>query len=395
MKIIYTAALVLCSSLFFMISPVLGYPSFEKEMKNLQSQLEKIQPQLNGSIILIDNEKDKFAYSSNNVSDKSQFYIGSLTKQFTAFIFLNLLHKKHPSEDIEKLLNRKLSEEFPDSNILKSLDKSWVTEISLLDLLTHRSGLSDYIEAYVFQLKQPELLSKPIDAKSILQVVSFDPEKNYRYSNTNYFLLGKLIEEMQGENFDQAFNTLIKTPAKMDFSYAPTQDNFHMFIQENRFQNLVPDMNKEIFIDVANAIGTGNIISTSEDLLSWNKYLYSESNAEIRKIMLKGFFQDEDGDIVNLGLTTSQTNFGPLIGFQGGQDSYHSFLGYLPSHKLNIVILSNNTEDFEKLMGIFINFLQSDLTKTKKVGSSLFFRSKTKEADTVQVLNQTQSNNLK
>ncbi len=357
-------------------------------MKNLQSRLEKIQPILNGSIILIDNEKENFSYSSNNVFNQSQFYIGSLTKQFTAFIFLNLLHKKHPSEKLEKLLNRKLSEEFPDSGILKSFDKSWLDEISLLDLLTHRSGLSDYIAAYEFQLKQPELLNKAIDPKSILHAVNFDSEKKYHYSNTNYFLLGKLIEEMQGEDFDQLFNALIKIPAKMDFSYAPIQDNFHKFVQENRFQNLVADINNNIFINMANAIGTGNIISCSEDLLRWNKYLHSESNTEIRKIMLKEYFLDEDEDIVNLGLTTTQTNFGPLIGFQGEQDSYHSFLGYLPNHQLQIVILSNNEKDFKELMEIFTHFLESDLSKTKKMGSSLFFRSKTKAADTTQILKQ-------
>ncbi len=355
MKVIFTIALTICSSLFFIVSLASEHPSFEIEVKNLQSQLEKIHPQLNGSIILIGNENDKFSYSSYNVSNKSQFYIGSLTKQFTAFIFLNLLHKKHPFEDIEKLLNRKLSEEFPDSNTLKSLDKSWTNKISLLDLLTHRSGLSDYIEAYEHRLKQPKLLNKPIDAKSILQTINFDLKKHHRYSNTNYFLLGKLIEEMQGKNFDQIFNALIKDPGKMYFSYAPTQGNFHTFIQESRFKNLVVD--KEIFIDMANAIGAGNIISTTNDLLNWNKYLYSKSNAEIRKIMLKKYFKDEDGDIVNLGLSTSKTNLGPLIGFQGGLDSYHSFLGYLSSHQLSIVILSNNSQEFEYLVGIFTNFL--------------------------------------
>lgn len=387
MKIVYTAALVLCCALSFMLPTAFSYPAFEKEMKNLQSQLEKIQPQLSGSIIHIDSEKDTFIYSSKYVTENSQFYIGSITKQFTAFMLLQSLHKKHPSVAIEKLLELNLAEAFADSNVLKILDKNCLTKISLLDLLTHRSGLNDYIEIYEFQLKQPELLNTPLDATSILQFVKFDPKKHYSYSNTNYYILGKLIEEMQAQRFNQIFDELVKVPAKMPYTYAPVRDNYQTFILEDRFQNLVKDRNKEIFIDMTNAIGTGNLISSSEDLMSWHKFFYSESNAEIRKVMLKEYLPDEDGDIVNLGLSTSQTNFGPLVGFQGGQDSYHSFLGYLPKYKMNIVILSNNTEDFEKLMATLINFLQSNLSMTKKEGNSLFFSSKVNKSEVVQHLN--------
>ncbi len=361
-------------------------------MKTLQSQLQKIQPQLHGSTISVENDKEAFTYSSDNITSDAQFYIGSLTKQFTAFIFLDLLHKKHPSTDITTCLNRKLSEEFPDASILKNLDKAWIAEISLLDLLTHRSGLSDYIQAYEHVLKQPELLSKPIDANIILQNIHFDTAKPYHYSNTNYFLLGKLIEAMTGVPFEQTFDQFVKSPAGMELSYAPTQGNFHVLIEENRFQHLVADMNKKIFIDMANASATGNMISTSHDLLRWHHYFYSASNAEIRNIMLKEYFKDEDGDSVNLGLTTSKTHFGPLIGFQGGQDSYHSFLGYLPNYQLSVVILSNNAEDFAALLGIFTDFLQSDLSKTKKTGNSLFFNTKTNGPDTTQFLNLNQFN---
>ncbi|MBA2651064.1 MAG: hypothetical protein H0U73_02150 [Tatlockia sp.] len=67
--------------------------------------------------------------------------------------------------------------------------------------------------------------------------------------------------------------------------------------------------------------------------------------------MLKNYFEDEDSSWINLGLSTEPTSYGPLIGFQGGLDSYHSFLGYFPDHELTIAILSNNEAEFEKIMG--------------------------------------------
>ena len=82
--------------------------------------------------------------------------------------------------------------------------------------------------------------------------------------------------------------------------------------------------------------------------------------------MLNNYFQDDDGDWVNIGLSTSETNFGPLIGFQGTQDSHQSFLGYLPQQGLSIVVLSNNSDSFEILLEAFQNFLQSNVNETLK-----------------------------
>ncbi len=180
--------------------------------------------------------------------------------------------------------------------------------------------------------------------------VKFNPSKEYHYSNTNYLLLGKLIEEIEHTSLDNVFDRLIKIPAKLEFSHAPVTGNYYVLKDEPRFSQLSPDLNDLIFIDMSNAIGAGNVISSISDLIKWNNFLHKQLSPEFKKIIFKNYFQDEDSSWINLGLSTESTSHGPLVGFQGGLDSYHSFLSYFPEHDFTIAILSNNEADFEKIM---------------------------------------------
>lgn len=329
----------------------------DTSIRHFQKNISDLSARLSGSIILVSDKNHRFYYASQNVTTDSQFYIGSLTKQMTAYILLNVLQQKYPNVDLNQLLNQKLSTLFPYSEFLKEINKPWINEVTLLDLLTHQSGLSDYIDYYQNEIKNPQLLNYPINPIAIVKSVKFDYRKPYQYSNTNYFIVGKLLEEIEQSSFDRIYNRLISSQAGMRYSEAPILHNYHYLKNDNRFANLIPDLNNDIFMDMNNAIGAGNAVSSAIGLLKWNDFFYNNSNTKIRKIMLTNYLSDEDNSWVNLGLTTEISNFGKFIGFQGGQDSYHSFLGYLPNQQLTIIILSNNQEDFETLMDALGNFL--------------------------------------
>ncbi|CAM2757392.1 serine-type D-Ala-D-Ala carboxypeptidase [Legionella steigerwaltii] len=358
-------ARILKKSIYYIVSITLIFlPSFcaassnnsEHYLVRLQQELNKIEPTLKDSIITISSRYGIFSYSGRNITDQSQFYIGSLTKHMTAYMLLSSLRRKYAHLDLTQLLEQKIILLFPNSTFLKNVNRTWISEITLLDLLTHRSGLSDYIDYYQSELMQPQALNNPINPVEIMQSVHFNPEKTYHYSNTNYFLLAKLLEELEQSSFEDIFNKLIKEPGDMTFSAAPVKDNYFVLKEDFRFPKLVKNLNREIFIDMSNAVGTGNIISSSADLIRWTNYFYTKAEHELRSIMLKNYFEDEDGNWEHLGLSTELTSLGPLIAFQGGQDSYHSFLGYLPHHRITIVILSNNEDDFDKLMKILDDF---------------------------------------
>lgn len=77
-----------------------------------------------------------------------------------------------------------------------SIGKDWISEVSLLALLTNRSGLSYYLDSYDDGLTVPKSLNKPISSIELLGSISFDVTKKHLYSNSNYLLVGKLIEEI-------------------------------------------------------------------------------------------------------------------------------------------------------------------------------------------------------
>lgn len=312
---------------------------------------------LDGSIVTVSGKKYNFSHSGLEIKEGSQFYIGSLTKQMTALMLLKVLQEHFPEKDLHKILNQNILTLFPNSKFLSEINRPWLSKISLLDLLTHRSGLPDYIDYYANDIKNPKLLNNPINPIEIFQSVKFDPEKNYHYSNTNYLLLGKLIEDIEQTSYDKVFDRFVKIPAKMVSTYAPITGNYYTLKGQPRFNKLLPDLNDQIFIDMSNAIGTGNVISSTSDLIKWNHFLHKELKPQLKKIMLQNYFQDDDSWI-NLGLSTEETKYGSLTGFQGGLDSYLSFLGYFPKNDLSIAILTNNQADFAKIMDCLDNFLR-------------------------------------
>lgn len=328
------------------------------EINSLQKSLKEMKSQVKHSIVVIKNKDDDFTFANKNVTENSQFYIGSLTKQITAYMFLITLQSKFPNETLNELVTKKLSDLFPDSKFLRNLERQWVNEVSALDLLTHKSGLSDYINYYNEHLHKPQLLNNPINVARHMQVIRFNREKPYQYSNSNYLLLGSLIEEIRQEGFGQSFDKLVKQPIKMENSYALVSGNYKDLRKKPEFKALQVDFNSEVFIDFANCIGAGNIISTAKDLMKWQDFLYNKSDPEIRKIMLSAYHIDkEDNDEVNLGLTSFQNKLGKVRGFQGVLDSYHSFMVRIINLNMDIIVLSNNEESFKILMKEMNDFL--------------------------------------
>jgi CubicO group peptidase (beta-lactamase class C family) len=329
--------------------------SLDQKIQKFKIELEKIKANRH-SIIHFSGKDINVSYASDQGTTKrSQFYIGSISKQITAFMLLTVLKKKYPNENLENLLTKKLREVFLDSKLLDAIGEKWIENMTLLELLTHRSGLENYTALY--GKKDLKIMRSEVGAINIFREVAYDSKKPYAYSNTNYLLLGKLIEETEGKSYGDVFEDMVKKPAAMVNSYAPTKGNFDTFKALPEYKELKQD--HEILFDFSNVGGAGCIISTVDDLLKWNHYLHHDLDEELKKVMLKSYYVEDDGDAVNLGLSTSEdTNIGKCIGFQGELDSYHSFLVFFPDSKLSVVVLSNESGDYTLLMNSFASIFK-------------------------------------
>lgn len=326
-------------------------------MKRLQNNLESITDEsTDSSVVVVARDGDIFyKVASTGVSYDTQFYIGSVSKHMTAYMMLVSLHEKYPEIPLGKLLDEKLDVLFQGSQLLKSIAKEWISEVSLLDLLTHRSGIEDKNLYSDDDLVAMETFSNPIDATELLKLGTFNPEKKWAYSNLNYLLTAKLIEELQNDTLDNVFEKIIKVPVGMKSSFCPVIGNYSELKATPDFTDLAPNKGTFIsdklgraFIDMSHIVGSGGVISTSADLIKWGNYLFKVAPKEIVDVMLKDYGTSDVGRI-NLGLFTKDSQLGKLIYHDGHLEPFSTNFRYAPESDTMIIMLNNNEAEFEQL----------------------------------------------
>ncbi len=334
----------------------------------LKGALSAIQPALNSSIVQVKHGGVIFAYAGALATPQSKFYIGELTQQMTAFMLLSVLKEKNPDVGLMTLAQKNVYELFPNSTILSILGEDLLKNISLLNLLTHNSGLTEYLVSSAeyfaspteLATQYPDLITNPnvlvekvdftemyahkLSAKQLLCEVKHLDFPAANESQTNYFILGKLLEELTGKSYEGNFNEFIKSPVGISNTYAVTQGNFEALKKLPQFINLQPDNADTHHIDLGNLIGTGNVISTAEDLLKWNAFFYNDVDASIRDFMLLDHAVDVFGDVMRIGMSSDSDFKFKDIGMSGNVDSYTSTL-YTYNSEYEIVTLSNDEAD--------------------------------------------------
>ena len=155
-----------------------------------------------------------------NNSINTCYYTGSVTKQFTASAIMLLKEQGKLSVDDT------LQKYFPS---YKYADK-----ITIKNLLTMTSGIKNYVlrsnEVDELFYLQPELSEKIVKENSenknkeiiinwiLNQELNFEPDTEYRYSDSNYYLLGKVIEQVSGKTYEKFITEDILKPLGLSCS---------------------------------------------------------------------------------------------------------------------------------------------------------------------------------
>lgn len=262
------------------------------------------------------------------LNDTATVYrIGSVTKPFTAAVILYLEQKK--------LL--KLND--PVSLYIPGYPNG--DAITIEHLLTHSSGIKDYLEVKIVQ-EIPDA-APPITIEKLISYFKDEkqtirPGEKFSYSNSNYILLAYIIEKITGEKYEDAVRKIIFNPLHMDHS------GFD-------FKNLSnPDkatghtrLTKNIVItkdfDSTYAPGCGSMYSNAMDLYKWYKGLYSgevisdstRESAFIPREWLYGY-----------GWFRYTLYGKKCISHPGGVPGFRTFLQFFPDDDLFIVLLTNS-----------------------------------------------------
>lgn len=215
--------------------------------------------------------KNVFGFSNLKTKDSlkinSAFQLASTSKTLTAAAILLLKDqgKLNLSDNIQRFLPN-----FPYHNI------------TVQTLLTHRSGLSNYIyfgEPYCDAKNCYN--GKTFDNNSVIQIMMSDkpqpyasPNKKFEYCNTNYALLASIVEKVSGLSFADFMVQNIFKPLEMNNTWVHNPQNDSIFKNKTVGHNASGYIEKETYAD--DVVGDKGIYSTVEDLFKWDQALYSE-----------------------------------------------------------------------------------------------------------------------
>jgi len=175
--------------------------------------------------------------------------------------------------------------------------------------------------------------------------LDFTPGTNWSYSNTDYILLGMIVEKVSGQSYADFLKANIFEPLGMkDSGYDRAADILKQ--RASGYQILHGQVANADFIDMSVPFSAGGIYSTVEDMYRWNEALAEEGkllSAESLKKMFTEYPEAaHEGQHYGYGIVISRLKFGKLLYYHGGGiEGFSSSIQRYPNDRVCIVVLSN------------------------------------------------------
>jgi CubicO group peptidase (beta-lactamase class C family) len=311
----------------------------------------------NNSVSLLVAKNGQIIYERyQGVADKNEgtkitpdtpLHIASVSKVFTATAVMLLVDKGK----IE--LDQKVSSILPEFPF---------QDISIRNLLTHRSGLRNY--AYFVEEQGVWDLHRTLTNQDVLNLFTDKEIKcdcaadtRFCYCNTNYAMLALVIEKVTGMKYPEAMKTMIFDPLEMHDTY--------VFDYNKDRQTAVPSYKgnmMEIGLDHLDAVyGDKNIYSTPRDILKFDLARNAPTflNAKLKAEMYKGYSNEHKGEKnYGIGMRMIEWKSGQKFYFHNGwwHGSTSSYIS-LVKDNVTIIAISNkftrNTYAVRKLAPLF------------------------------------------
>ena len=266
----------------------------------------------------------------------TKYKIGSVTKTFTAVMIMQLVEEKRLK------LEDKLSKFYPQ---IPNADK-----ITINDLLRHRSGILDYVNAdstvnVMAKVSKKEMIARIAGYPSV-----FEPNSKAEYSNSNYYLLGCIIEDLTKVSYATNLKNRITNRLKLRDTYMVDKvdrkrNEAYSYLYDGTTWNLFPEW------DMSLPFAAGGITSNANDLTAFMRGLFNG------KLLKQPSSLDEMTKLnqsYGIGLVTFPFGERKFFGHTGGIEGYKSVVGYYPTEKMGISLIVNG-DNFNRndiMMGI-------------------------------------------
>lgn len=265
-----------------------------------------------------------FEWNIPNAPD-TKFRLGSITKQFTAMIVLQLEQEG------------KLSVNDPVSKYVKDAPGAW-QQITIYHLVTHTSGLTNFTSLPDYT-KTMMLASPPAESlKKIREMpLEFDPGTKFKYSNSGYLMLGEIIEKVTGQKYADVLRERILASLNMN----DTGYDLGTTLIANRaggYKRAGKVVLNDDYIDMSIPHAAGAMYSTTEDLRKWDAALYGEKLLPAA-LMERYFTPYKDG--YAYGWAVQDKVGKKRVSHGGGINGFATMIIRVPEEKVLVVTLSN------------------------------------------------------
>ena len=281
---------------------------------------------------------------------------GSVGKTYVAVVALQLVSERKLALDdrVEKYLG----------------DEEWFgrlpngPDITVRMLMNHTSGLVRYEfqPAFTEELaKQPDKTWKPHEL--IAYILGSEPPfaagQGWEYSDTNYIVLGMIIEKVTGQPYFTELRRRLLEPLELAQTVPVEGRRVEGLVQgyagaRNPFggQDRMLSEEGEMIINPQFEWTGGGIASTPSDLARWAKLMYEGKafDPKLLPAMLEGVEAPMLGAQAKygLGVILRPTRLGPSYGHSGFFPGYMTEVVYWPEHKLAVAV-QVNTSEFRKV----------------------------------------------
>lgn len=270
------------------------------------------------------------------MTPETRVRIGSLSKLFTAVITLQLVEEG------------RLALDSPVATWLPGLLPDGEA-ITVRQLLQHTSGLYDYLEDRRFVAQayaDPARTWAPAELVAYANEFpsSFRPGAGWDYSNTNFVVLGMLIERVTGAPLAAELERRIFTPLGLEATYAVPPDRVDG--PQARGYSRGEDLGE---VSLSFAFGTANLVTTADELRRFGAALFDgellgPEAMEQMQAFVNGKGQYEMPELrYGLGLMANRLPPGEslVLGHIGGINGFRAALWYAPEHDILIALAVN------------------------------------------------------
>ncbi|MGE4512763.1 MAG: serine hydrolase domain-containing protein [Chryseobacterium sp.] len=224
--------------------------------KTVQEQVDKVSDYgFDGIIVCVNKTGNRTKFYTSGYKNRENriptdpnalFKIASVSKLYNAVAIAKL------ARDGKLSLDKTLSAYLPElKDRIEYSDK-----ITVRMLVKHRSGIPNFTDTYMYWAAPKETENEQL-ALVLDKPANFKPNEDYEYSNTNYLLLGKIMNRVLGYNKFEYIQKEILNPLNLKHTFGSIQDVNIDDVMSGYYVGYDKDLKTE---------NVGSILATAEDL---------------------------------------------------------------------------------------------------------------------------------